>query len=95
MLIALLLKNAFLGFGLASLFVCALVGFDVGGIGGLIQASKTGLLALAGLTFLMGLTFASAQIGFAVMALGRGRYDDGRGGSAVCVSRASTAAARF
>ena len=55
------------------LFVGLLLAFDIGGIATLIFASSSAALALAILTFSVGLTFSSVQMGFAVMFL----RDDG------------------
>ena len=60
LLVRFLIRHAAIGFGVAVLFV------------GLLLASSAGL-ALAILTFSVGLTFSSVQMGFAVMFL----RDDG------------------
>ncbi|MCW8914730.1 MAG: hypothetical protein OQK24_02620 [Magnetovibrio sp.] len=78
-LVKFLLKNAAIGFGLAVVFVAALMIFDVNGLRTLIWASDIWLLALFILTFFTGLTFGSVQIGVAVMLLGENEndHDDG------------------
>lgn len=68
-LVRLLARNALIGFAIAPLAVTALVVFDVAGIGSLTAGAEQGWLICGILTFLMGLTFASAQMGFAVMLL--------------------------
>lgn len=82
-LIKLLLRHAAIGFGAAAIFVSALLISDTGGIGTLVARSDMAALAVFLLTFFTGLTFASAQMGFAVMS-GDGMKDRGpRGGQTV------------
>lgn len=78
-LVVFLARHAAIGFAVAAAFVGALVALDVYGIGSLIHGHADGTLALAILTFAVGLTFASAQMGFAVMLMSE-RLDGGRGG---------------
>lgn len=78
-LVVFLARHAAIGFAVAAVFVGALVALDVYGIGSLLHASADGALALAILTFAVGLTFASAQMGFAVMLM-TDRQEGGRGG---------------
>jgi membrane glycosyltransferase len=78
-LVLFLARHALIGFALAVVFVGALLGFDVARLGTLVWASPSGPIAVAALTFAVGLTFASAQMGFAVMLLGE-ESDDGTGG---------------
>lgn len=68
-LIRFLIRHALIGFGLAVVFVALLLVFDVGGLAGLMMSSPSGPLAAVVLTFAMGLTFSSIQMGFAVMFL--------------------------
>ena len=68
-LIRLLASNALIGFVIAALAVAALVVFDVARIGSLTANAERGWLVIGLLTFMLGLTFASAQMGFAVMLL--------------------------
>jgi hypothetical protein len=79
-LIRFLLRHALIGFGIAAIFVTGLVGADMGGIGTLIVNSEAGWLALFMLTFFLGLTFGSAQMGFAVMSADWDDEDSGRRG---------------
>lgn len=65
-----LARHAAIGMGLAVLFVALMVGVDLGRLGTLVRTSSCGGLALAALTFVLGLTFASAQMGIAIMSLG-------------------------
>ena len=78
-LVVFLARHAAIGFAVAAVFVGALVAFDIHGLGSLLQSSADGPLALGILAFAMGLTFASAQMGFAVMLMTE-REDGGRGG---------------
>lgn len=77
-LLKLLLKNLALGFAVAALFVAALIWSDTAGLGTLIAESSHGWLAAALLFFFTGLTFASVQMGIAVMGLGRDDSESGR-----------------
>jgi len=76
-LVALLMRNAALGFCVAALFIGAMVLFDVGGLGGLVMNSPDGLIAVGALTFATGLTFGSVQMGIAIMQLADADADDG------------------
>lgn len=68
-LVRFLMRHALIGFGIAILFVAALLGVDAKGLRTLMLASPDGLLAAGVLTFAMGLTFSSVQMGIAVMLL--------------------------
>jgi len=78
-LIKIILRNAAIGFGIAAIFVTALLISDTGGVGTLVANSESGLLAVALLTFFTGLTFGSAQIGFVIMSGDWSDKDKGRG----------------
>lgn len=69
-LVRFLARHALVGFGLAVVFVGALLALDVAGLGTLVWRSPDGAMAAAALTFAVGLTFASVQMGIAVMLLG-------------------------
>lgn len=75
-----LLVNAVIGFGIAGFFVAALIVFDVGGFATLASGSDVAPLAVSILTFFLGLTFASVQMGAAVMLLPKERDGGPRGG---------------
>jgi len=68
-LIRLLARNALIGFAIAALAVAGLVVFDVARLGSLTANAERGWLVIGLLTFMLGLTFASAQMGFAIMLL--------------------------
>lgn len=68
-LVPFLLRHATIGFGLGIGFVAMLLAVDVGRLGTLVQAAPGGWLGAGLLAFLMGLTFGSLQMGFAVMGL--------------------------
>lgn len=68
-LVKFLVRHAAIGVGVAALFVGLLVAFDVARLGTLFATSADGMLALAVLTFALGLTFGSVQMGFAVMLM--------------------------
>ncbi|NDV86079.1 hypothetical protein GTW51_05110 [Aurantimonas aggregata] len=76
-LLRFLLRNALIGFAAAAFFVSALALADIGRFGTVLRASDIGLLAFALLVYLLGLTFAGVQIGFALM-LGHATPDDDR-----------------
>jgi len=75
LIIVFAVKHTAFGFGLAAVFVTALVWADVAGLGTLFAAAPAGWLAAGMLVFFTGLTFASVQLGIAIMQLGR---EDGR-----------------
>ncbi|MCB4768845.1 hypothetical protein LGR54_09540 [Ancylobacter sp. Lp-2] len=77
-LVSFLFRHALIGFGIAVPFIAALLAFDVAGLGRVVFGSPSGPLAVAVLTAAIGLTFASLQMGFAVMLLGE--ETSGRGG---------------
>jgi hypothetical protein len=62
-----LVKNAAIGFSMAVLFVAAMLYFNVGNLMALIVQSDVGLFAIVLMTLVIGFTFASLQMGFAVM----------------------------
>jgi hypothetical protein len=66
-LVRFLVKNAAIGFALAGVFVAAMLTFNVGNMATLVTQSDIGIFAVALMTFMIGLTFASIQMGFAVM----------------------------
>ncbi len=74
-LIKFLITHAAIGFGIAAIFVAGLLWADVAGLWTLISRSSSGWLAAFLLFFFNGLTFASLQMGFAVMLSG----EDGGG----------------
>ncbi|MCF4164773.1 hypothetical protein L2U69_03860 [Zavarzinia compransoris] len=78
-LVALLIRNAALGFCVAIVFVAAMLLADVGGLGTLVVRSPDGVIAVFALTFATGLTFGSVQMGIAIMQLGEEEQEDGDG----------------
>lgn len=73
-----MILHGVIGFGLAAIFVAAILWADPGGVGTLILRHG-GLPVIALLWFFSGLTFGSVQIGTAVM-LQDGREEGPRGG---------------
>jgi hypothetical protein len=59
--------HAAIGFGIATLFVAAILAFDFNGLGHLLAPARQGVLPLGLLWLFSGLTFGSVQIGVAVM----------------------------
>jgi len=63
-----LIRHAAIGFGLAAAFVAFLLANDVASLATLVARDpQSGALAVFLLTFFTGLTFGSAQMGFAIM----------------------------
>jgi hypothetical protein len=77
MLVRFLALHAAIGFGIATLFVTALLLADPGGLGTLLQPARSGLLPVCLLWLFSGLTFGAAQ--FAI-ALGLASGSEPRGG---------------
>lgn len=82
-LLQFLLVHAVIGFGVAGLFVSALILLDIGGFATLVSRSDIAPLAVSVLTFFLGLTFASVQMGVAVMLLPKENDPGPRGGRRV------------
>lgn len=78
-LIRLMLAHAAIGFGISTLFVLALLWSDLGGLSTLMQRSDLWPGPALLLWFFSGLTFASVQMGAAIILIGSGR-EDGTGG---------------
>lgn len=62
--------HALAGFGIATVFVLALLWTDPGGLGGLLLRAAGHPWPLALLWFFTGLTFGAVQVGIAVMQKG-------------------------
>jgi hypothetical protein len=77
-----MIRHALFGYAAALVFVTAFLLLDLGSLASLMRSSEFGLLAMALLFFFTGLTFASLQMGIAVMSLRPSRGDDGSGGEA-------------
>lgn len=78
-LVRLYIQNVAIGFGLAALFVGALLALDVAGLRHLVLGSSMGWLAGGMIFVFSGTIFAGVQFGIAVMALAEGD-DTPRGG---------------
>lgn len=79
-LVKFMLRHALIGYAMAIVFVAAILALDLGGLATLVSTSRFGILAVAMLTFFTGLTFASLQMGIAVMSLKEeGEGDDAAG----------------
>jgi hypothetical protein len=70
-----LARHALIGFAIGLAAVVLIVWQDVGRIGTLLATSGQRWLALGLLGFSFGLTFASVQMGFAIMLLADGEED--------------------
>lgn len=66
-LVVFLVKNAAIGFAGAIAFVVAILVFDVGNLMTIATQSGVGVFAMILMTLMIGFTFASVQMGFAVM----------------------------
>lgn len=82
-LVKLYITSVAIGFGLAVLFVGALVAMDVAGLQHLVLGSSTGWLAALMMVVFNGIVFAGVQFAIAVMRLADDRDDGPRGGRAV------------
>ena len=78
-LLRFLLKHSLIGTLAGWTFAGAVILFDVASVGSLIMTSDIGLIAALMLAVFSGLTFASVQVTFAVLDLGRFE-GDGPGG---------------
>lgn len=91
LLVKFLIRHAAIGFGLAGLFVGVLIWLDIGNIGTIIAQSGICVFATFLLVMMVGLTFSSVQMGYAVMTnpdlLGGG----GQGGKRSRVARMAEA----
>lgn len=67
-LVRLFIVHTLIGYAISTLFVGALIGFDLGGIGTLISNQHAEPFIVL-LWFFVGLTFASVQMGMAIMSL--------------------------
>jgi hypothetical protein len=65
-----LVRQAAIGFVISALFTGGLLWADLGGLGSLVTASPTGIFGGFLLWLFTGLTFASVQMGAAIMLLG-------------------------
>ncbi len=71
-LVRFLVTHAVVGISLAVALVGAMVAFNVAGLGKL-ASTEDGMLGLVLLTFGLGVTFGSVQMGFAVMLMSDGK----------------------
>lgn len=79
-LIRLYIKNVAIGFGIAGVFVAALLWFDIANLWHLISTSDKGWIALVVLWISNGVIFAGVQFGIAVMGMKDDDDDDGPSG---------------
>ncbi|MEZ6023091.1 MAG: hypothetical protein R3C16_06700 [Hyphomonadaceae bacterium] len=68
-LVRLFLTHTAIGYGVSTLFVAAILLLDLGGLASLIASQHAETVVLL-LWFFIGLTFASVQMGMAIMSLG-------------------------
>lgn len=67
-LVRLFIVHTLIGYAISTLFVGALIGFDLGGLATLVAKQHAEPFILL-LWFFVGLTFASVQMGMAIMSL--------------------------
>ena len=70
-LVQVYIRAVLIGFGLAAIFVAALIWLDVAQLGRLLLGSDVGLVAVLALWALNGIVFAGVQFGWVIMRLGR------------------------
>jgi multisubunit Na+/H+ antiporter MnhE subunit len=80
-LVTFLARHAAFGFLIAAIAVALMMIVDFAGLRTLIWGSDVGLLSLFLLTFFLGLTLASVQMGIAIILLNDRRPHDGDPGS--------------
>lgn len=68
-LVQFLIRNAVIGIVIAIVAMIVALTLDLGGLRSLAMGSDVGFLAIGALTWALSLTFASAQMGFAIMLL--------------------------
>jgi hypothetical protein len=78
-LIKLYIRSCLIGFGIAAIFVAAIVCLDVANLGHLVFQSSDGVLAVVVLWVLNGIVFAGVQFGIAIMQLADDTPTKGRG----------------
>lgn len=76
-LVRLYISQVLIGFGVAALFVGALLWMNVANLWHLVTHSDQGLLAVFLLWFLNGIVFAGVQFGIAIMRLSSGQPPSG------------------
>jgi len=87
-----LARHALIGFALGAAFVGVMAWFDIAGLRTLAAKSESTLVAFPVLTFFLGLTFASVQMGAAIMLL---PHEDQQGGGGGGSSRVGAWLVRF
>lgn len=88
-LLRFLVLHAAIGFMVAGAFVALLILLDSGGFATLVERSDSAPLVICVLTFFLGLTFGSVQMGVAIMLLPHsddGEDSGGRGGLAAVLA---------
>jgi len=78
-LIKLYIRSCAYGFVLSAVFVGALLGFDVMGLGGLVMRSDIGIIAVIMMWVFNGIVFAGVQFGIAIMGMADDDDDDDKG----------------
>lgn len=77
--IKMILKHAFIGFGISVAFTAMILAFNVGNLWHLVTHTAEGPIAVIMLVIFGTITFGSAQIGYKIMSLAE-EEDNDRGG---------------
>lgn len=83
-LISLYIRHVLIGFGLAAVFVAALLWMNVGNLWHLVSTSDVGIMAVIMLFFGNGIVFSGVQ--FAITIMRMGEDDEPRGGRRIPVA---------
>lgn len=91
--IKMILKHAFIGFGISVAFTVMILAFNIGNLWHLVTHTAEGPIAVIMLVIFGTITFGSAQIGYKIMSLAE-EEDDDRGGrrDALPVAKPATVA---
>jgi hypothetical protein len=77
--IRMIIRHAFIGFGISVAFTVMILAFNVGNLWHLVTHTAEGPVAVLMLIVFGTITFGSAQIGYKIMTMGEDE-DDGQGG---------------
>jgi len=78
--IKMIIKHAFIGFGISVAFTVMILAFNVGNLWHLVTHTAEGPIAVLMLVVFGTITFGSAQIGYKIMSMGEESDDTDQGG---------------